>query len=722
MNILARVLIITALLLPLHVFSQITVNDSLIYKLNIKINKIDTGNVDKVIVNDISLDEVEVKLNEITYRVSTGKAKIDAKNKSIILFQLDILKNRVVKLRIIIDKQISALAELYYNKAITSLHDSSKNAEAKEYLDKSIVINPLYIPSLYQLAHIRYDEGNLIKSSELMLTILNKTYPVASNYDTIVRFGNRLYDSFIYKAEQLIQDEKYNEAEDLLTGAYRFCNNNKIINCRDNLRKTMTRTKYGMFVSYLNVAESAINTKHPEIAESFIFSALAYKRKNSEYLSRNRDAEDMLELVIDSYVNSAGRSIDKGNYTDAMKYFEKASVLCDSLGNESCNRKIKNCINSIRNNIYEEFIAKAEEYFKTGKSKFAEDFINKAKSYKNENLKEIKDTSQAENLIKQIKFVQYRKLINEAEFYYKEGYYEYAMKNLDGAEELEAKYKLDKYVLEDSLRMKVAKPLIHKIIESANIKIWANSIDEVQDIFNVSLKMQEKNHLKNDSEVTKWINILNNKLQKKICENAQNDYDVLMFKASSSVIIKDFILAEQQYDNAINLANKNISCKLNATIAISNKSKYVPPANYQKLIFDSRYLYNAGNYSKFLTEYNAAESYFSLFKISDYGFKHIPLYEYIIQKDELKLLYAGVQFYTDNSDFEKALNLLKYLKGKNYSSGLSRDLQEKLAVSLAKYDRSSKKKTTTKANISAYTSNSKWFRYFNKKYKYELKK
>lgn len=535
------------------------INDSLLSQLINNIDRIDTNNVDLVIVNDISLNDIEVKLNEINYIISIGKARLDNTRKNIIVFELDIIKRRADKLRIVIDKKNSILQELYYQKALSYLNENSHKANARKYLEKSLEIDPLYIPSLYKLTQVFYDEGNLKKSSEFMLIILNRTYPAGRIYDSIIKLGNNLYNSFIINAENLNHQEKYSEAENLLVTAAQFCKSNNVIRCNDNLKKTITDTKYGMYRSYLNIAESALNTNHSDLAESFIFSALSYKRKNIEYLKNFKDAEKMLEQIIDSYLQTAANSIDKRNYTKAMKYFDKSSVLCDSLGGDDCNRKIKYGINSIKNNIYNEFIAKADEYFKTGYSKIAEEYINKARSYNKDNLNDIKDTSHAENLLKKIKYIQYMKQIDEAENFYKAGDYESVIKSLDIADELEAKYKLDKYNEKDSLQKNAAKPLIHHIIRSADIKIWGNDIDEAQNIQNISQNMQNKYHLKNDTDVTKWINLLKEKILKKNCENDQTNYDVLVFKANNSIQMHEYIDAEVFFNEAANIAKKT-SC------------------------------------------------------------------------------------------------------------------------------------------------------------------
>ena len=100
----------------------------------------------------------------------------------------------------------------------------------------------------------------------------------------------------------------------------------------------------------------------------------------------------------------------------------------------------------------------------------------------------------------------------------------------------------------------------------------------------------------------------------------------------------------------------------------------------------------------------------------------MPLYDLILSKNNDKLVFAAIQFYTDSSQPDKALSLLKYLKSKNYQSEQTKDLQEKLAARLAENDKKLNQKSKVKSQIFLYTGNSKWFKYFNKRYKEEMKK
>ena len=97
------------------------------------------------------------------------------------------------------------------------------------------------------------------------------------------------------------------------------------------LEKEIVSTKYGIYKSFLSIAESAVNTKHLDIAENFIFSAMSYRKRNEQYLKENKEAEKMIEVVIDNYLNNANSFISSHKYQKAMECFGKALALCDSI-------------------------------------------------------------------------------------------------------------------------------------------------------------------------------------------------------------------------------------------------------------------------------------------------------------------------------------------------------------------------------------------------------
>jgi tetratricopeptide (TPR) repeat protein len=715
-SLMRKIILLLIIILPIGIFCQIhVINDSLIIRLNKSLEKIDTSDIDNASVNDIKLDEIEVPLNKITYSIESGKVKTnDYKS-----YEINKLEKKVNLYRTIINKQISSLDLLYYNKGTEEIKIKDYESGIK-YFEKSIEFNPLYIPSLYKLSLILTEESDLKKASELITIILNKTYPGASDYNLILNLAKNIYDDFIKKSDDLKLHENYNAADEELQRAKHFCISNPAINCKEKIEKEIVSAKYGIYKSFLSIAESAVNTRHYDMAENFIFSAMDYRKKNEQYLKENNEAENLAEFVIDRYMTNAAKYINSHKFEKALECFGRASNLCDSIKDVICNDKIKNGINSIKNNVYEEFVTTARDLMKKGQTDIAEDFLDKAKSYRNSNKNEISDSSFADIILKNIKYSEYKRLIHAGKDYIKNDNLNYAFKSLDIADKLERKYGLEKDKNKDSLIKKAAKPAIIEKLKSCEIKIWGNELEAAEKIVRCSDGMQVKYFLKNDIEINHIMNDIKQKILNRKCSNDQDAYDLLIFKAKECIQKLDYIEAIKIYNDAVAMVYKHTECNLYVVKAYETKNRYQIPANYQMLKEEADNQYEKKDYYHFLKSYDAAESYYSLANINDYGLKHIALYDLILNKDEYKLIIAGIQFYIDNSQHNNALNLLKYLKSKNYSSELTKNLQEKLAVSLAKNDNVIKNKNRAKENISTYTADSKWFKYFNKKYKREL--
>jgi hypothetical protein len=233
--------------------------------------------------------------------------------------------------------------------------------------------------------------------------------------------------------------------------------------------------------------------------------------------------------------------------------------------------------------------------------------------------------------------------------------------------------------------------------------------------------MQAEYHLLKDPEVIMIISDMKQKLQKKHCENDRDAYDLLLFKAKSCIRSYDYICADKLFSDAVNVVYRHIPCNLNVYEAYESRDKYQPPINYQKLFEEAAYYYQKKNYMQFLKEYYAAESFYTALNIQSWGLKHIPLFDYILRKDDIPLMIAAVAFYTDYNENAPALNMLKLLKSRNFPSEQTKSLQEKLAVKMAKNDRETGKALKPKNNLISYTGKTKWFKYFNRKYRKELK-
>ena len=57
---------------------------------------------------------------------------------------------------------------------------------------------------------------------------------------------------------------------------------------------------------------------------------------------------------------------------------------------------------------------------KKGKPDIAEDYLDKAKSYRNSNIKDISDSSFSDIVLKKIKYTEYKRLIHEGKDLYQE--------------------------------------------------------------------------------------------------------------------------------------------------------------------------------------------------------------------------------------------------------------------------------------------------------------
>ena len=714
-----KALYMLVIMLPLTVTSQEKIiNDTLRKGLEIKLHKIDTNNVDNANVNDIKLDELEVRINETDYFLATGKAKFYDKLAEV---NYNLIKIKINEYRRAINYQNSSLDRIYYKKGSGFLVKNDIQS-AKKYFDKSLEINPLYIPSLYKLSSLYLEEGNLRKASGEVTILLNKTYPDAVNYHLIQKLANDIYNGFIKKADELKGKENFTKAEELLTYALKFCKENKSLMCIETVEKKISETKYGIYKSYLGIAQSAINSKHQDIAESFVFSAMQFRRQNIFYLKSNKEAENLLEQMIDLWLVKADLQINKDEYINAMNCFEKASILCDSAGTQDCNAKIKRGIKNIKTDIYNQFIVKALDYMDKGQSLKAEDYLNKAKYYKKLNQEDIKDTSVGDYVLRKIKNIQYKKLIKEGKEYAEYFNYEQAMKSLDNADEMEKKYKLDNIPEKDSLMKKAAKPIILKKIKSCDIKIWGNDLAGTENILKNAEMLRTKHFLDNDPEVKESIRVLKQKILKRECENYQQQYDLLLFRAEDFIKKLDYIDGERTFDEAVKLVYKQPLCNLYVLKAYTDKDKYLPPANYQKMIEDANYYFFKNNYSKCVDIYSTAESYYSIYKIAGFGLKYIPVYDYVTGKDNINMVIAAISFYNDIKLPYEALRFLKYLKEKNYPAEKTKLLQEKTAILMVKADVDLHKNESKHDLITGYTKYADWFRYFNVKYKKEMKR
>lgn len=685
-----------------------------------KLQMIKTENVDMIPLYDSQLKDVEKIVKDI--KATNFDKQLDLKSYDPINFieKISNLESETIKTRTSLKQLLITLDNVYYNKGNEYLaNDSTKLAVV--YYEKSLKVNPFFTPSYYQKAKIHLNNGELNLAADIVTNVLNNMKPDHQTHTLLLQLAEDIYNAYVSKGEELNKKEKFNESIELLTYGRKFCSTTTGIVCTDEIQKGIARGHYGLYSSYLRVAQRALDAKKLEMAESYINEAKQYQQKNSEDIISDREVNSMFTKLMDAYVNLGKSENTSKNYETALRYFENASKLCNSSEFIECSYDLTYGISTAKKGIYDKLISKATERNRLNDPYNAEKYMKEAEEYQKAN-SEIISSFGTDTIKGKIKYQLYKEYIIYGEQSIGYRNYEYAFDQLKKAKKLELDYVFQRNPKLDSLLSIAAKPVIISNLKTGRLKAWGSDIEASRRIYNQAIEDQKTYNIQKDAEINAAMNELKDKIFDQECISVQVDCDNNYRKAIQNANMLDYITADFYLEKAITIAEENKSCQVILTSVESIKSKYSPAVAYQKLLKETSEILLTNNFSETVLKFEKAEKYYDDLNIKEYKLAKPSLLQFVLAQNNNKFSAWCADYFIEKSELNNSLTLLKTLKKNNYPIEDSRNLQEKLGKKLATLDKTINPNANPKANIVGYVGSDKWYKYFKAAYLKSWKK
>ncbi len=679
------------------------------------IQTIDLQNLEMINLYDIRLDEVEQELSKLYNKELAQKLKLNIYDPINFMNKIDNLGNQVYNLRFNINQILATLDKLYYERGLVLLKDGAIDKAIYNF-KKSIEINYFYSPSHYQIALLDYKNGNFDSSTTRIKDIMTKMYPDYITQNLVIELSHAINEAYLYEGNKLIKSEDYNGALVYLEKGKIFCTTTPGIKCDDQVFTSIATAKYGIFSSYLSVADKAVENNKYELAELYLNMAIKYQQENKTDIINKGDIEIIMNKLLVKYIDNGFSSNDEKNFSQALSYFNKTIELNKLLETPITIPRLDEGISIAKNGIYQGYLLKANELFLNFDYNNAESIVDKAINFQKDNTKEIITASDAENLLSKIKYEWYKILINDGNNYFHTASFDKALNNFKEAKLLESKYNFVKIDSLDKLIRATSKPIILKELETGNFKVFQGDLNGAKELLTSSTFKQAKYNLNNDFDINTNVKTLRDKIFTKECNDAQYEYDKFIDLVKQKVAEKHFIEANNYLENALNIITINATCGILPTIADSIKTVILPALNYQKLFINIDEALKNNNFGLIIDEYIKAEDIFNSFKLEKFGLQHRSLFNYAVSKNNVNFLTYLTDYFTTNKNYKEALALLKELRSRNYPEKNAKLIQENLARLIAEQDRKENPQSNPKINLLAYTDGDKWFKNFSKAY------
>jgi hypothetical protein len=200
------------------------------------------------------------------------------------------------------------------------------------------------------------------------------------------------------------------------------------------------------------------------------------------------------------------------------------------------------------------------------------------------------------------------------------------------------------------------------------------------------------------------------------CTSSMSYFNEAFQRAIELANTNDFIYSVVYADSALSIAKKHIDCAIDTSDIFSLKERHKKPVVYQKLLVLANNNYFRSKFDSSLYYYLKAEKYFNTERIVNSGLKHISVENFILNKNNEKFIFFGINYLADSIYCDKSLFLLKEMEKKSFQNLLLKDEQQKLGRNTAIQDKKVQPANKARQNFKTRIGKDKWFKYYKNAY------
>lgn len=555
------------------------------------------------------LQQVENDISQIEARNFGSVLQLSMQDPINLMNRTASLRNILAQKRMSVNMAYSSLDSYYYTKGLEALANKSAPL-AQTLFNKSLAVNPIFAPSAYQLAHIKFEEDNLVEADLKLREVWFNMNPDPNTYQNSLTLFKNIYNEYIDAGDKLYNQAKYNEA---------------------------------------------------------------------------------------------------------INQYDKAQKLCREINGLMCTDAVKVGIKNCHQAIYSGLLNEAKKTAESGNNNEAYNKFNQAKNYAAENSNDIYDRSLEAVVDKALKFNEYKNAVNDAKDAFGRGDFNSSLAGFETAHDLESDYGFSPSIIPLDTEQQAAKGVLKiKMNEMAQMA-EKNEWEALTSQLSKAEEMQAFYKLDSDKDINTPKKTIKEKLKKYTCDLANRKFDEFVQKAKASIASNNYIIASDNYDNALKVANDNPVCEINTSTISEEKANIVAPATYQKFINKILDLQLNGKYNDAVQKYKEAMAYYAQFELNKFNLQKKSLFDF--SKDNFKngALDFVANDFRKNGQLDEAFQLYKILIDRKYPLRNINDDFFSLGKSFGTRDKSVGI-TDYKNKLKEYISEDKKYKYFKKGY------
>jgi len=689
-------------------------SESVIEQCLQKIQSFEFDNTDMIIVYDISLKELEKIADEQYNKDFPGNLNLTEYDPSQFIDRYNRLSETIFNTRKMLDQKLGNLDRLYYEKGLEAV-DMDESAKAEMYFNRSVLYNPDFVPSQLELAKLFYYRDSLNDAADKISYILRKLNPGPNIYKKVILYTDSIYNKMLAEGNEYNRIEKYNEAIVILEKCAKFCDSLPGYACGDKHIKSIAAARFGIYQSYLSVAQKAIDKGKPELAEIYISDARDYQKSHSNYIINDAEALLKLNNIMLAYVAKGDTLSSRNSFEKGLSYLNKAKDIAEA-NTFVLPENFDKIMTKAHSGIYRSMLKNCSRQISAGQVEDAEKILNDAIAYQSGNPNIIRLPKDIDTLQARINSFRYNGFISSGLSAQNSGDHQNALPHFDKAKNMEQDFGFRHHPQLDSLIQISANKVAESQVVIAEKFVAAEQTDSAL-LFAKRLEKNISHHgLIKDTLLTKKLKLLKSNIFDLRCHQAKIAFAGYQKQAALAVAGQNFIGSDSLYSKAIAVSDSFPECLMDVSLAINEKKTYLLPCNYQIMLVNAHKAYRHNNYKSFFYLYSEAENFFNVMQLNQFGLVHQLLADKISLSGDTSFIRSAIDFMIQKNRPEDALLGLKTLQKTGYDAAPARNKQLQTGAMLARKDHAINPAAQPSVMVLSYIGNDTWFNYFKSSY------
>ncbi len=682
-----------------------------------KVGTITIGNLNMLPIYSVNLREAEVILDQLQQSDYLKVLDLEENDPLKFLPRFKNLKSGIAFKREKIDRQMQNLERLYYLEGVNYL--KTDTAISRGYFEKSLQANPYFSPGWLELAKLDLSQGKLDASAGRTEHLLTELKPDTQTYRQAMLFSDTLIAAFINKARELMAEEEFNKAIEIMERAAAFCRNTPRYKCGPEVQKYLSQARYGIYNAYVAVARQALNAKRPDLALQYIKMVDKFQKEHSSSIISDRGIRQLYDEVAGLFVKQAEYLIENKDFEQALSHYKNAAELCRT---DDCSKMIKKHMMNAHQGVYDQKIKKAGAEFRDENFRNADELFADAEDYRSQHQLHVNRTEEAAELQEKIDRELYLLHLQKGSALLNYERFETALQELKSARKLLQQYQFGANDTLDSLIRKAAKPLVLADIKRGDMKVWGSRFSDANDILQEIKEDTTKYGLGDSEVIRRKIKELTDKLEIKVCEAARDTFRHHTGKGSLGITSADYLSARKHYRQALELARNYTFCGFDTVEPADRLTEYRHIFRYAEMRRSVDSLYKKGEIASLIGRLENTQDFFEQHKLKDEGLAALSPLAFAKRKGDSELTLRFIRYYLEQQNGREALKLLKSLRDSHIEFSKLKKLQKKTGRILAKKDAAKDGRINYKKQAEKYSDKDYWLRHLEQSYKSAYRK